>query len=243
MISSKLIFSWSFTHSITLRACTSVRNRIVVDFCMRTFYLFVWNPDMATQYTLVPSCLGRWSYDAMVGWRRDGTMTHNGTTVRWRWCDDTMTIMRWFDGDEAMLYHTMRLRTIALSIFCIVLFIIHFNDFKINVIECIIWKDNGNLQTYNTLCALILIIKDSSFYCEISMICDFIERSPAAMSKSYTSGNVNKFEGCFPSFAGKPREVTIGRTIASSSSSSHHRHRTIASSYYRPKLDAATVRW
>ena len=107
VISSKLIFSWSFTHSITHRACTSVRNRIVVDFCMRTFYLFVWNPDMATQYTLVPSWLGRWSDVAMVGWRRDGTMTHNGTTVRWRWCDDTMTMMRWFDGDEAMLYHTI----------------------------------------------------------------------------------------------------------------------------------------
>ena len=29
------------------------------------------------------------------------------------------------------------------------------------------------------------------------------------VSKSYTSGNVNTFEGCFPSSAGKPREVAI----------------------------------
>ena len=59
---------------------------------------------------------------------------------------------------------------------------------------------------------LCVSIKDRSFYCEITMFNDFNDpphHLPAAMSKIYTSGNVNVFEGCFPSSAGKPREVAI----------------------------------
>ena len=48
------------------------------------------------------------------------------------------------------------------------------------------WKENGGAHgynaseypnTYNTLIALIVDIKDISLYCEITMLSDFIERS------------------------------------------------------------------
>ena len=156
VISSKLIFSWSFTHSITHRACTSVRNRIVVDVCMRTFYLFVWNPDMATQYTLVSSCLGQWSDDAMVRWRRDGKMTQDGTTVRWRWCDDT-SMMQWYDSDEAMIYRTI---VIASSHYRYRVFAPSFQsicwlNFKINAfLKCIISKTMAAPKTITPIITL-----------------------------------------------------------------------------------------
>ena len=185
--------------------------------------IWIWPRSTLSYHRVwVDGAMSRWwDDDAMVRWR---TMVRqcdgDGAMTRWRWCGGSMAMKRC-----SITPSLLRLRTIALSIFCIVLFIIHFNDFKINAIECIIWKDNGNLQTYNTLCALILIIKDSSFYCEISMLCDFIERSPAAMSKIYTSGNVNKFEGCFSELCRKaPRSYdwSYHCVIVIAPSTSHH---------------------
>ena len=49
--------------------------------------------------TIAPSCLGRWSDDAMMQW-----WWRDGTTVRWRCCDDTMSMVRCYDVDEEMLY-------------------------------------------------------------------------------------------------------------------------------------------
>ena len=38
----------------------------------------------------------------MVQWRK-----RDGTTVRWQWCKYTITMVQWYDGDEAILYCTI----------------------------------------------------------------------------------------------------------------------------------------
>ena len=48
------------------------------------------------------------------------TMTRWYNSVMANWCDDTMTMVRWYDDDEAMVHRTIVIalyRTIALSTF------------------------------------------------------------------------------------------------------------------------------
>ena len=64
--------------------------------------LFQWNPDRATQFAISPSHHGVWvdeAGDAIERWQ-----LRDGTTVRG---DGAMTIVRLYDGDEAMFYRTI----------------------------------------------------------------------------------------------------------------------------------------
>ena len=70
-------------------------------------------------------------------------------------------------------------------------------------------------QTYNTLCALIVDIEDSSFYCEITIYALWFHGKihHLAPCQIYTPGNVKTFEGCFRALLKSPEKLRLTYTF------------------------------